>query len=393
MDEPNETRMARQIVEKGQDTAKKAGNRVDYIGHSTAAGIPLKGGALAPRRAAILVLGVGRSGTSVLAHVFNVLGATLPEQLVGPGQGNPLGHWEPIRLLAINEEILQAIGCSRAEPRPIPARWFRSKEAYAFHERLKATITSDYGDAPLILIKEPRICRLAPLYLEVLDSLEIEPLVVIPIRHPVEVILSITERENHDPVTIEFLWLRYLLEAEQASRGCVRVWTSFENVLVNWEQTVQSIADGLGIVWPNSPESVAAEVGRIVQPRHRHYRIANDPAPLSVGPLAADVWQAAQHSLNGNEDVARELFDKINTAIKDLDRLNLPLQERIEGRLAEAETRLAGLQVSETAAREEIARLSEVERELNGRLTSLYASGSWRVAAPLRALQRSIFGR
>ena len=89
----------------------------------------------------------------------------------------------------------------------------------------------------MILIKEPRICRLAPLYLDVLDVLGIRPLVILPIRHPEEVIRSIYERDQIDPGTTELLWLRSLLEAEEASRACVRVWTSFDRLLENWETT------------------------------------------------------------------------------------------------------------------------------------------------------------
>jgi hypothetical protein len=54
----------------------------------------------------------------------------------------------------------------------IPSSWFRSRAAYTFHERLREIILSEYGARPLIVIKEPRICPLAPLYLDVLDALE-----------------------------------------------------------------------------------------------------------------------------------------------------------------------------------------------------------------------------
>ena len=222
------------------------------------------------------MLGVHRSGTSCLAQLLNALGAKLPAQLVGPSHGNPFGHWEPARLLEINEEILAAIGHTWDDPRPIPAGWFRSTAAYAFHERLRALITSEYGDAPLILIKEPRICRLAPLYLDVLDALGIKPLVVLPVRHPGEVIRSIQERDHIDAWAIELLWLRNLLEAEAATRACVRVWTSFDRLLDEGEITAQSIAAGLGIVWPNEQENVSADVSSILRPRYRHYRFADD---------------------------------------------------------------------------------------------------------------------
>src|ERR1700722_18178452 len=87
------------------------------------------------KRAAILVLGVHRSGTSSLAHLLNVLGATLPEEVMGPACGNPLGHWEPMRLMEINEEILSSIGRSWPDPRPIPAGGFRSKGGCPVHPR------------------------------------------------------------------------------------------------------------------------------------------------------------------------------------------------------------------------------------------------------------------
>ena len=51
------------------------------------------------KRICLLVLGMHRSGTSALAHVLNILGATLPKQLVGPGEGNVAGHFEPERIV------------------------------------------------------------------------------------------------------------------------------------------------------------------------------------------------------------------------------------------------------------------------------------------------------
>ena len=41
----------------------------------------------------VLVLGMHRSGTSALTRVLNLLGCALPEALVGPSEGNELGHF------------------------------------------------------------------------------------------------------------------------------------------------------------------------------------------------------------------------------------------------------------------------------------------------------------
>jgi GT2 family glycosyltransferase len=329
----------------------------------------------AGERAAILVLGMHRSGTSALARLLNVLGAELPEQLLGPGWGNPLGHWEALRLLEINEEALAAIDRAWDDPRAIPRRWFRSRAAYRFQERLGDAIAAAYGDAPLILIKDPRICRLAPLYIDVLDARGIEPLVILPLRHPVEVIRSIEERNCIDPLTIELLWVRYLLEAEEATRPCTRVWTSFECLLDNWEATVQRITDGLGIAWPNGFEKVAAQVPSILRSRHRHYNVNHDPAPALLGLLTLRTWQAAQLGLAGDETAARAAFDEIRVTITELDRLSLPQQERIDQRLAGAESGRQQLQElltsSQIAGSEANARCERLNQELQERATQI----------------------
>jgi hypothetical protein len=72
-----------------------------------------------PRRRVLLPLGMHRSGTSLLTYLLHTLGATLPDEVVGPACGNPLGHWEPRNLVTINDEALRAIDRSWDDPRPI----------------------------------------------------------------------------------------------------------------------------------------------------------------------------------------------------------------------------------------------------------------------------------
>jgi hypothetical protein len=161
----------------------------------------------------------------------------------------------------------------------------------------------------------------------VLDTLGIEPIAILHLRHPVEVIRSIHQRDGGDLLTHELRWLRHLIESENASRNCVRVWTSFEQLLDDWKMTAQSISRGLGITWPNEPEKVSHEAATVLQPQHRHFKVADDPAPLPLGPLTIRAWQAAQQGLDGHEAGARILFDEIRIPINEIDRLSFPTQE------------------------------------------------------------------
>jgi hypothetical protein len=386
-------------------------------------------------RAAILILGMHRSGTSALARVLNLLGAELPNVLLGPGYGNTLGHWESERLMRLDDEIFVAIGRTWDDPRQIPSAWFRSRTAYTFHERLRQAIVSEYGDAPLIVIKEPRMCRLAPLYLDVLDALGMKPHVVLTARHPVEVVRSIRARDDLDPATIELLWLRHVLEAETASRSCRRVWTSYERLLHSWAPTVQSIASGLEITWPNEPDKARPVIEEFLRPRHRHYQFDKDPDPPYLGHLTIRAWEAIQHGLDGNEAAAQGIFDEINASLEEVDRVSFPgekaaqrrllaleaerndLRDRlanseatlceIRARLTQADEKHAQLQTSQDEiarlleaaefklklANDQICCLNNVVAGLNDRISSMLGSRSWQITAPLRVLQRWILGR
>ena len=57
---------------------------------------------------AVLVLGMHRSGTSLLARVANLMGVELGERLHGPRDDNPLGFWEHMDAVAVNEALSEA---------------------------------------------------------------------------------------------------------------------------------------------------------------------------------------------------------------------------------------------------------------------------------------------
>ena len=57
----------------------------------------------------IFVLGMGRSGTSVLARLLSLCGGALPDRLlVGAVHSNAKGHWEPKEALDLNDRFLLA---------------------------------------------------------------------------------------------------------------------------------------------------------------------------------------------------------------------------------------------------------------------------------------------
>src|SRR5262249_20969350 len=148
------------------------------------------------------------------------------------------------------------------DPRPFPKAWFNSSQAEAFIDRAKTLIENDYDGAPLVVMEEPRICRLAPIYLAALDRSGYASRVIIPLRHPTEVAGSLKRRDGTDERISELIWIRHMLEAEAATRDCPRVWTTYDQLLEDWGSVQTRISSTLDVVWPNLAQEVAPQINK-----------------------------------------------------------------------------------------------------------------------------------
>ncbi len=242
-------------------------------------------------RQAILVLGTHRSGTSALTRLLNLCGAALPEGLIEASPDvNAAGFWESAELLALHDEVLAAMGGSWHDLRAFAPGWFEGAVAAGFRERLTALLVREYGGAKLLLVKDPRLCRLLPLWRPVLAEMGIEPMVVIPVRNPLEVAASLRERDGFGEGKGLLLWLRHVLAAERDSRGVARAFVSYEQVLADAPGVAERLGRELGVKWPRAPKLAAAEMAGFVSPALRHHEhVAGEVLESAVLP-----WQVRE---------------------------------------------------------------------------------------------------
>jgi hypothetical protein len=261
----------------------------------------------------LVVLGVSRSGTSALARVLSLLGGALPATIMPAGHGNETGHWEPLKLMELNEAIFIQLGRDRDDPQPLPAGWFCSAAGAVCAEKMADVIAAEYGEAPLLVIKEPRLCRLAPLLFAALARLAIAPRVILPIRHPGEVALSLARRDGIAPDHSERTWLIDMLAAEEASRAHPRVWIAYEELLRDWPGVCRRVARLLHLAWPRSPEQAAADINDFLNPALRHF--SSTDAAAEAGAAAARLWAAARLGLQQDETTLRTEFDALRRLV------------------------------------------------------------------------------
>lgn len=223
------------------------------------------------QRKAILVLGMHRSGTSAFTRMLNLLGCDLPQALMEGWEGNLKGHWESNAIRALNDDILASAGSEWDDWMEFNPQWYESPAFDGFFKRAQDVLRDDYGTSSFFVLKDPRNCRLARFWFMVLEKVDVEPLVAIPLRNPLEVVQSLGRRNDAHPDMALLAWLRHVLDAEHGSRGRRRVFTYYDELLDNWAGVADKVQHGLGITWPRFSKRVGKEIEEFLDPADRHH--------------------------------------------------------------------------------------------------------------------------
>ena len=249
------------------------------------------------KRVCILVLGMHRSGTSAVVRMLNYLGCDLPKTVMGANRTNETGHWESIPICRLDDRILDSAGTNWNDWLEVNPGWLESPKAEEFRDEALAVLEEEFGSSRLFVLKDPRICRLVPFWLDCLEQAGARPLIVFPVRNPLEVATSLEKRNGFWPGLGQLLWLRHVLDAEFASRGTPRFFTSYDRVLNEWARTAEDAQAVLGITWPRMSSQVVTEIEDFLSPKYRHHEVEADA--VLENPRLSD-WLRGAYRILGN---------------------------------------------------------------------------------------------
>ena len=213
-----------------------------------------------------------RSGTSATTGALRLAGVSLGENLLGPGEDNPKGYWENTQAVAINEELLAALDRTWDDIRPLPEGWESTTAAAQAAARIHALVDSEFAGAKVWAIKDPRLCRLVPVWRRVLAERGIRTTALLVARHPEEVAASISRRNNWSAEVGKLLWMRYVFESERYTRDLPRAVITYENLLADPAGALEHAAQRLGIELPPREQGREREFGEFIDSADRHHR-------------------------------------------------------------------------------------------------------------------------
>jgi hypothetical protein len=326
-------------------------------------------------RSCVIVCGLHRSGTSAVTRLVNLLGADIAHDLLPANPSNSRGYWESHAVLAIHNRLLQTVAASQDhpfDPTPLPIDWLATDAAREARRQLTSAIQTEFADSSFFVVKDPRIWRLLPLWVELLQDLGIAPIVLIPFRNPLEPAASLAQRDRIPLPKALFLYFCVYLETELASRAIPRVFVRYDHLLQDWQLFAQRLGQiaGAGVSPPS--KSIAIEIERFLTTDLYHHRFDREQMmrhpeiPTGIVEMFDRMDEAAE---TGDESKLRSSFDRL--------RAN-----------AHATVHLYhGFLISEIQyLRQELMREMSI-REL------FETSTSWRVTAPLRWLKLQVLSK
>lgn len=226
-------------------------------------------------RTAVAVVGMHRSGTSLLARILVEFGLDLgaEEDLLGARADNVEGFWENARFVELNDAILQALGGAWDMPPALEPGWESDREVEALVPAARRLIDGFVRERRPWGWKDPRTSLILPFWLALLPELR----VVVCLRHPLEVARSLTSRGSASQAFGLRLWETYNAALLAAVEERDHLVTHYESYFHDPEAEVQRVLEYVGI---EAAEDQVVRAAARVNELSRHHRAAPGAVPL-----------------------------------------------------------------------------------------------------------------
>jgi hypothetical protein len=224
-------------------------------------------------RQLLLVVGIGRSGTSLFTGIVGQLGLHVPQPEVRADETNPRGFSEPRWVVDFHNRLMRGRRITVFDSRP--AAWETAAEASedeAIVAELRSWLEVQFVGADGVVVKDPRIGWFLPLWQRCAEDLGVRTSFGQMLRTPHEVVVSARQwyGEWQNDTSRAASWLNVTLHVEKATRGVPRAFVRYDDLLEDWRREISRTAELLEIPALTRLDGPAAEtVDGFVDPKLR----------------------------------------------------------------------------------------------------------------------------
>jgi len=208
----------------------------------------------------VIVLGMHRSGTSIVAGILKILGVNMGKELMEPNWANPLGYFENKKFVRLNDEILAAAGGSWKNP---PSQEKILKLRNKFSQRIISLINQEKSQ--IWGWKDPRTTLTIEMYLPYLEN----PYFIICRRKTKDIAQSLKRRDKikiRSALNLDRIYQEKIKSFLEKHPDLPKIVLSFEEIIKNPIKEAEKIANFLGL---NLNEKKIEKIREFVKPRYK----------------------------------------------------------------------------------------------------------------------------
>jgi len=159
----------------------------------------------------LLILGMHRSGTSLCTGIISQLGIPLASGAYSSaGEDNQKGYFEDLGLARLQDDFLKRLDSHWANPNYLD---LKSNQALEITTEIAEYLNLHFKGKEILAIKDPRICRLLPLWVAAAQKSNINLKTIFIYRNPHEVTDSLYRRDRFPKTLSNLLWHIYYRDA------------------------------------------------------------------------------------------------------------------------------------------------------------------------------------
>ncbi len=258
----------------------------------------------------VIVLGMHRSGTSAFTGALKIAGFDLGRDIMQANEYNVKGYFENNKIVELNDKILGYFNASWDSMFFLPEKWEEDERLKQCKLDAIQIINSEFDRESNIAIKDPRFGILLPFWKSVFETLKIEPSYCIVLRSPIEISLSLENRDHFSIQKSHILWTNYLMAIELSTRAEKRIFIDFPDFLESPIETLKRHRKYFKLNDSFPLPEMETEIEEFVSPKLRHHNSSSkktsDEIPASVNKYFILLKQLAKNE-NSDEAIPTQL--------------------------------------------------------------------------------------
>lgn len=221
----------------------------------------------------VVVLGMHRSGTSLVTQICQCMGGYLGEkdELMNAAKDNMDGFFENKKITYLDDRIINLCNREWFSLEPLQLDYLNPK-IIEMAKDLRSTILNLFKRKSIVVVKDPRIAILLPLWEKVIKDLKIDVEYIWVYRNPFEVAESLRKRDGFSQEHSLLLWTYHNLRILEFLQGKRYLLIDYKEILDNDDNVFDRFSDLFDRV---VDDALKEKLSSIVKYQYRHSNISH----------------------------------------------------------------------------------------------------------------------